>query len=148
MIREGKRLPDNVLDGMTAITEIVPEVDDVMVLYSFGSAANNELNPLSDLDFGILLSLELNKDERFKKHLDLIGKFNDVFNTDEIDLVLMNDAPVRFNYNIIKTGKLLFVRDKLMLADFQEHIIKKYLDFKYYRDDFDSGFLKGIGYHG
>ena len=119
-----------------------------MALYSFGSLVKKELRPLSDLDFGILLAGNLNKNQRFKKYLDLINGFDDVFKTDEIDLVLMNDAPAGFNYNIFKSGKLLYVRDKSGLSDFQERIIKEYLDFKYFRDEFDSGFLERIGYHG
>ena len=148
MIRDGKRLPDDVLESIPVIIEIVSGIEYVEALYSFGSITRNELHPLSDLDFGILLSEKLNRESRIKKHLDLIHKFNDAFKTDEIDLILMNNSPARFNYNIIKTGKLLFVRDKSILANFREHIIKEYLDFKYFRDDFDSGFLKGIGYNG
>jgi len=136
------------LTGLPAIIEIISRDKDISAFYSFGSLINNRLSPLSDLDFGILLSDELNREERFDKHLDLIAGFNSVFKTDEIDLIIMNDAPPRFNYNIIKTGELLFVRDKARVAEFQEYAIKEYLDFKYYKDEFDSFFLKGIGYHG
>ena len=148
MIRDERRLPDNILGRIPVIVKIVSDIDEVVALYSFGSIVKNELRPLSDLDFGVLLTGKLNKYERFKKHLEILGEFNDALKTDEIDLILMNDAPDRFNYNIIKSGKLLFMRDKSKLSDFQERIIKEYLDFKYFRDDFDSGFLTGIGYRG
>jgi uncharacterized protein len=52
--------------------------------------------PLSDLDFAVLVSSRMSQRERFEKHLDLIGAFNSVFRTDEIDLVLLNDAPLKF----------------------------------------------------
>jgi hypothetical protein len=52
---------------------------------------------------------------RFDKHLDLIGKFNEVLKTDEVDLVMMNDAPMRFSHNIIKSGKLMHCANKIEL---------------------------------
>ena len=85
---------------------------------------------------------------RFDKHLDLIGKFNEVLKTDEVDLVMMNDAPMRFSHNIIKSGKLLYCSNKAELSDFIEKTIKLYLDFRFFRDAFDVSFLKGIGYSG
>ena len=148
MIREEKKIPEDVLEKIPTIIEVVSKDNDILALYAFGSLIENKLQPLSDLDFGIVLSTKLSRKENFDKHLDLIGIFNNVFRTDEIDLILMNDAPPRFTYHIIKTGKLLFMGNKGKLAEFQEFVIKHYLDFKYYRDEFDSAFLKGIGYNG
>jgi hypothetical protein len=85
---------------------------------------------------------------RFDKHLDLIGKFNEVLKTDEVDLVMMNDAPMRFSHNIIKSGKLIHCANKIELIDFIEKTIKLYLGFRFFRDTFDDTFLKGIGYSG
>ena len=106
------------------------------------------MKPLSDLDFGILVIPSLARRQRFDKHLELLGVFNKHFETDEIDLVLMNDAPMRYAYNIIKSGKLLFCSDSDTLRDFIEKSVKLYLDFKYFRDEFDKEFLKGVGYYG
>lgn len=148
MIREGRRLPKDVLKKIPDIVARVPENDAVAALFIFGSAAKKQLNPLSDLDFGVLLSPNLNKRERFEKRLELIGIFNETFRTDEIDLVVMNDAPLRFSYNIIKGGELLFCKDRAILVDFVERVVKLYLDFKFFRDDFDKIFLTGVGYCG
>ena len=148
MIREGHQLPENVSDRIPLLIEQIEKDTDIVALYSFGSLATGDLKPLSDLDFGILISSKLGKKERFDKHLDLIGKFNEVLRTDEVDLVMMNDAPMRFSHNIIKSGKLLYCSNKTELSDFIEKTIKLYLDFRFFRDAFDDIFLKGIGYSG
>jgi predicted nucleotidyltransferase len=148
MIREGKPLPADALENMPKITELMAADSDVMAFYSFGSLKQEALKPLSDFDFGVLLSNELDRTQMIDKHLELIGVFNDTFRTDEIDLVLLNDAPMRFAYNIIKSGDLLFCRNKVYLTDFCEQVIKIYLDFKFFRDEFDKAFLKQVGYHG
>ena len=121
---------------------------DVVAFYTFGSLANGKLKPLSDLDFGVLLSNALDRKERFEKSIDLLGVFNSTLKTDEVDLVILNDGPLRFAYNIIKTGNLLFCRDRSQLTDFIEKTIKYFLDFRPARDRFDREFLRGIGYHG
>ena len=111
MIREGRKIP---LDVMTKIPEIVERISkdpEIATLYAFGSLATGDLKPLSDLDFGILVSRLLDKEKRFAKNLDLIGLFTETFRTDEIDLVLMNDAPIRFSYHIVKSGRLLYCAD-------------------------------------
>ena len=148
MIREGYKLPEDVIDRIPVLIERIEKDTDIVALYTFGSLATGDLKPLSDLDFGILVSCNLDKKERFDKHLDLIGKFNEVFKTDEVDLVMMNDAPMRFSHNIIKSGKLLYCSNKTELSDFIEKTIKLYLDFRFFRDAFDDTFLKGIGYSG
>ena len=148
MIREGRKLPGDVMKRVPAIVEKMSQDEEVIALYAFGSVASGVLKPLSDLDFGVLVSVELDKRQRFDKHLELIGVFNETFRTDEVDLVLMNNSPMRFSYNIISKGKLLFYRDKHFLADFCARTIKLYLDFKFLRDNFDNVFLRGMVYRG
>jgi len=148
MIREGHKLPGDVMKRVPAIVEKLSQDEEVIALYAFGSVASGVLKPLSDLDFGVLVSVELDRRQRFDKHLELIGVFNETFRTDEVDLVLMNNAPMRFSYNIISKGKLLFYRDKHFLSDFCARTIKLYLDFKFFRDNFDKVFLRGMGYRG
>jgi predicted nucleotidyltransferase len=148
MIREGRKLPPLVTDRIPVIVEEVSKDSAVVALFSFGSLASGDLKPLSDLDFGVLVSRSLDPRARFEKHLILIGLFNQVFKTDEIDLVLLNDVSIGFSYNIIFSGRLLYCANRPELNDFIERSVKIYLDFKFFRDEFDRAFLEGIGYHG
>jgi len=148
MLREGRKLPPDVTDRIPGLINRLSKDRDIVALFSFGSLAAGDLKPLSDLDFGILVSPTLDRKQRFDKHLELLGLLNEQFESDEIDLVLMNDAPVRFSHNIIKSGKLLFCSDSGALGDFIEKTVKVYLDFRYFRDEFDKEFLKGVGYYG
>ena len=148
MIREGRKLPPLVTDRIPVIIEEVSKDSAVVALFSFGCLAKGALKPLSDLDFAVLVSNNLDPAERFEKHLNLIGLFNQVLKTDEIDLVLLNDLPMGFSFNIIFSGRLLYCRNRPELNDFMEKTVKFYLDFKFFRDEFDRAFLEGIGYHG
>lgn len=140
-------MPD-VQRQVPAAVEKMARDPDVLALFAFGSLAEGKMKLLSDLDFGILLSEDIDRKKRFDKHIDLIRVFNDTFRTDEMDLVILNDGPTRFAYTILKTGKLLFCRDHGRLSDFKEKTVKRSLDFKPVREQFDQMFLEGIGYHG
>jgi predicted nucleotidyltransferase len=148
MIRDGIKLQDDVLERLPGLIQAIKQRSEVVALYSFGSVVKNDLKPLSDLDYAILLSGQLSKRQRFDEHLELIGIFNNVFRTDEIDLIILNDAPLRFCYVILKTGKLIYFRNKDDLIDLRDQVLKYYLDFKYFRDSFDKVFLEGVGYDG
>ena len=148
MLREGHKLLLDVTDRIPGLITRISKDKDIVALFSFGSLASGNLKPLSDLDFGVLVSNKLDRKKRFDKHLNLIGLFNTIFETDEVDLILMNDAPMRFSYNIIKSGKLLFCADVDALTEFIEKTVKVYLDFRYFRDAFDKEFLKRVGYYG
>jgi predicted nucleotidyltransferase len=76
----------------------------MVALFSFGSLAKGELKQLSDLDFAVLFSKKLDHRARLKKHLNLIGLYNQVFKMDEIDLVLLDDVSRGFSYNVIFSG--------------------------------------------
>jgi hypothetical protein len=41
---------------------------------------------------------------------------------------------------VLAEGKLLFCKNNSVLADFIEENTREYLDFKYYRDNFDRNF--------
>lgn len=148
MIRDGKKLPVDVMTRIPALIAALREDRAVVALYAFGSLVHGALKPLSDLDFAVLLSKSIDRRERFNKRMDLIGVFIDTLKTDEIDLIILNDDPLRFAYGVLKSGKLLYCRDRDQLLDFMDKTVKLYLDFRPARRDFDQAFLEGVGYHG
>jgi predicted nucleotidyltransferase len=146
MIREGKTIPPEAMSKLPQLVNAIASDEQVVAMFLIGSAVHCKLKPLSDLDFAVLLSQNLNRRERFEKHLDLIGDFNKLFKTDDIDLVILNDASSRFACHVFKTGRLLHCRDKRTLIDFVEYQRKIFLDFRFFRDRFDEAFERGIGY--
>ena len=126
------KLPNNVLHKIPELIKNLNEDKTVVAFYTFSSAALGNLKPLSDLDFAVLFSDKLSKERIHKKYLDLIGILMDMLETDEFDLVILNTAPMRFAYNILKSGKLEFCNNKDSLIDFTEQTNKMYLDFRFF----------------
>ena len=147
MIKE-KRLQSDVLQKVPKLIEELRACEDVVALFFFGGLAQGKLKPLSDLDFAVLLRLNFDREKMLDRQLDLMGIIARELATDEFDLIILNTAPLRFAYHILKSGKAVFVKDRRQLGDFREHVVKRYLDFRHYRQEFDRSFLRGLGLHG
>jgi len=143
-----KRLPANIEQKLPELSKKLEAHEKVSSFYIFGSLATGNLRPLSDLDFAILLSKGIPKENFFEIELNLREVIESTLKTEEFDLVVLNSAPPGFSYNVLKTGKLLFCKDREQLINFRERVVKYYLDFRYFRDQFTSAFLEGIGYCG
>ena len=139
MIREEK-LPADILDKLHGLPGHIVKDTDICAFLVFGSAATGMLKPLSDVDLAVLFDAEMNKSQLFNKELDLRSTIAQVLETEEFDLVNLNLAPAKFAHNILTDGKLLFCKNNPVLADFIEKNTREYLDFKYYRDEFDRTF--------
>lgn len=63
---------------------------EVLVAYLFGSAARGRPGPLSDVDVAVLLAEDR---EGAGRALDLIGDLAAAAATDDVDLVVLNEAP-------------------------------------------------------
>jgi len=106
--------------------------DFVRVAYLFGSAAQGKAGPLSDVDVGVFMDKRLDKKKMNRKKLMLVNEISDALNTDNFDLVVMNDAPLLLNYNIIKNGRVLKPgKERVQL---ETSLMSRYLDRKFYDD--------------
>ena len=147
MVRDQK-LPGGLQEKIKALTSRVAAVEEVVAFLLFGSAARDELKPLSDMDFAVLLSRNLSREGIEKLRLRLTGLIMEIMATEEFDLVILNTAPTRFSHAVMKEGVLLYIQDRNQLDEFREQNTSRYLDFLYYRREFDKFFLKRMGYHG
>jgi len=143
-------LPEGSIQRIELLRSQFKDETGLVALYLFGSVAEGNVKPLSDIDLAVLLNGKIPKMDQLDKELSLRAKISDILLTDEFDLVVLNSAPVHFAFKIIKDGKLLFCKDEMILTSFIEKTISYYLDFKYYKEEFNSVFLEGLNkkYHG
>jgi len=116
----------------------------IKLTYLFGSVANGKEGKLSDVDIAVLLDDSLSKKERFDLQLKLIGDLSAILKTDNLDLIIMNDAPLSLNYEIIKANYPLFIRNKAEKVDFEANLLSAYLDRRYYEKRASDEFLKKV----
>ena len=114
------------------ISELIPQASeyfkarkDVRFAYLFGSLALGTFNPLSDID----LAVYLKKRKIAEKRLEIIGDLADILKTDEIDLVILNTAPLSLRMRILKQKKILADNAPFFRHKYESYTMRAYFDF-------------------
>ncbi len=143
MIKE-KKLPEDIETNIPSLIDGISKIDEINALILFGSIAKGNRKPLSDIDLALLFKKDVKKEKYPNIEFLVFNIISSTLKTEEFDLIILNNAPPKISYNILKEGKILFVKDKISFIDFKENIIKYYLDFKYYEDEFNRIFLEKL----
>lgn len=98
----------------------------VIAIFLFGSKALKIDGPLSDTDIAILLDKKVPDDLIFRKSVEYESQIIDILpGIKDIEVTLLNNAPIGLQTTILREGKLLFNSNPIFLADFRESIMNK-----------------------
>jgi len=81
------------LDAFRQPLQCLFQQHPVRLAYLFGSQATRRTHPNSDVDIAVLLDESLTSDELFAERLRLLGDLSHIFGTDNVDFVILNEAP-------------------------------------------------------
>ncbi|EHJ01645.1 DNA polymerase beta domain protein region [Clostridium sp. DL-VIII] len=101
--------------------EILKKEFNPIVIYLFGSAAQNRLRDDSDIDIAFLTDNDVNDYECFIKAQELA----DVFNRD-VDLINLNASSTVFKAQVVGTGKIIYCSDETKRMYFEMRAFKSY----------------------
>ena len=125
MIRH-KPLPADIEQRLPALGERLARDPRVLFAYLFGGLAAGRRTPLSDVDVAVHLSPGA---DPVQSKLDLIPLLSDALGTDEIDLVILDEAPLMLRYRILRGRKVLAERDRSRRAAFESRTLREAWDF-------------------
>jgi predicted nucleotidyltransferase len=105
--------------------------DDPRVLgvYAFSSRAEGTAGSSSDIDVAVLLDRALDLAEELRLRATVVEELR----RDDVDLVVLNQAPPLLCYEVLAHGKLLFSWDEELLQEFEERTLREYFDTSYLR---------------
>ena len=109
----------------------------VLAVYLFGSRAMGKKSPLSDTDIGIVFKTIPTSLETRAIYNRLYKIFSELYPDSKLDIVLLQTGPLALQFFAIKDGKILFEEDRRFTADYEDFVIKRYLDFRPVLDFFD-----------
>ncbi len=140
MIRHSP-LPKDILDRIKNAAAYLEQRKDVIFACLFGGLAKGDAKPLSDVDIAVYLDEHV---DRIQAKLDILEDLIDILNTDEIDLIILNQASLSLNMNVLRNNRLLV--DKQPFARHAHHslIMRKYFDYS----RLEAAILKRRFYHG
>jgi len=109
----------------------------IFIVYLFGSKTIERGSPLSDMDIGVVFkNPPWNTDTRglYDTSYKL---FSELYANSKLDIVFLQTAPLALQFFAIKDGKILFEEDPRFTADYENLVLKQYLDFRPVLDFFD-----------
>lgn len=105
-------------------------LDDVVLVYLFGSQARGQGGPLSDVDIAVLLADGAPEAEAFEKRLTLMAEIGHQLGRNDVDVLILNHSPLALAYRVLRDGLLLYCRDEARRVAFTAKTVSMYLDFK------------------
>jgi predicted nucleotidyltransferase len=125
------------------IGEIISRFADVDIAYIFGSFL--ESDKFNDIDVALVVSKELNPYRRFKFAMEVARELEkEIKPRLEFDVKMLNYSPVEFQHEVLKKGKVVFLRDETKRIEYESKLISTYLDFKGMYEFLDKKFLAKV----
>jgi uncharacterized protein YutE (UPF0331/DUF86 family)/predicted nucleotidyltransferase len=107
----------------------------VNAAYLAGSlSTRTSFGHLSDVDIAILLMEQIKSDQFLDYQLYFFSELAKRLESDNIDVVILNQASLLLKLHVIKYGQILFSRDEKLRVLFETKAIMDYLDFKKFDD--------------
>lgn len=125
--------------GFFRFVDFLKEDARVLTAYVFGSYGTERQTIMSDIDIAILFNGELTLFEE----LGYAAEVSSIFQSDKIDIINLNNAPVYLCHEIIYSGTKIFERFPEKTADFVEKVLEEHHDYEFilkkYREDYEQG---------
>ena len=103
----------------------------VNAAYLAGTLSNRtSFGHLTDVDIAILLMEQIKSDQFLDYQLYFFSELAKRLESDNIDVVILNQASLLLKLQVIKYGQILFSRDEKQRISFDTKAIMDYLDFK------------------
>jgi len=134
-----KRLPENILSRIEGLKGHLEDHPEVIFAYLFGGIARHPISPLSDVDIAVYV-----KDPKRFDYLRFYSYLTDCLGTEEVDLVILNKAPISLAGRVLQSRRLLVDKDPFLRHRYESLTIRKFLDFQrlerqYFEWRFQSG---------
>ena len=111
-----------------AVTSCLAARKEVLAAYIFGSVASGRARRDSDVDIAVLVSDKIMRGDSWKYRLESISSLVDALCRDDVDLILLNEAPPLLAHRVLSKGKLILERSASARVAFQVRTVNRYLD--------------------
>ena len=120
---------------------------DVGLVYLHGSRTGTRARADSDVDLAVVFTRRPDPGRIARIHPRLYNLFAAEFperKTGDVDIAYLQDAALAFQFRVIAEGRLLFESDPGVRADYEESVIKQYLDFRPIEAQFSAALMERL----
>ncbi|MEW6213756.1 MAG: nucleotidyltransferase domain-containing protein [Nitrospirota bacterium] len=126
-----ERLPANILSKIPEVKKALVQDNNVIFAYIFGGLAEGKVKPLSDIDISVYLR---NTDSLAEYKLHLFDSLTDALGTSELDLVILNTAPISITGRILQNKQILVDKEPPIRHAYESLTLREFFDFKVKED--------------
>jgi predicted nucleotidyltransferase len=95
-----KKLPDDIRERIERLKDFFLRYPEVIFAYLFGGLTKEKPSPFSDVDIAIYV-----RNPKKFDYLEFYSEITDFLGTEEVDLVVLNTAPIAISGRILKSKK-------------------------------------------
>lgn len=115
---------------------------NVLFAYLFGSAATGRTHPRSDVDIAVFLDPEAGQLDRLQVSLELAGRLESASRVGNVELVVLNDAPLALRGRAVRERRVIFSRDDPSRVAFESRTLREFFDFQIHARPLAQRFLR------
>ncbi|UCH80617.1 MAG: nucleotidyltransferase domain-containing protein [Nitrospiraceae bacterium] len=112
------------------ITDFFRSRKEVSALYLFGSSVKGNRTDDSDIDIAVLIDDRRLKSRNYDNLKKEYYRASPTFSLRPVDIVILNTASPYLKHRILKTGEILFDRNRKLRVNFTTKAIIEYIDFR------------------
>lgn len=120
------KLPENIERLLPKAQAYLQSRSDITFGYLFGSLARGQSTPLSDVDIAVYLS---EGEITIERKMEILGKLMELLETDEIDFVILNTAPLTLRMKILENKTVIVDNAPFLRYAYESVTMRKYFDF-------------------
>ncbi len=118
-------IPEDIYQKIDSLAGFFLKDSNIVFAYLFGGLLKDRPNPLSDVDVAVYV-----KNIKKLDYLDLFNNIANILSTDEIDLVILNTAPLSLTGRIIQNREVLVDKEPFLRHRYESTILREFFDFK------------------
>jgi predicted nucleotidyltransferase len=122
--------------------------EPIEIAYLFGSRARGDAGPLSDVDIAVLAPEDMPDEDQVSLQLRLMTRLMRALRRDDIEVIILNRAPILLQHRVIRVGKVLFCRDELLRSRYEARVLVRYFDSRHLANLYNEGLMKRIATEG
>ena len=116
-------IPRDIQERFGPLARFLKKDPNILFAYLFGGLAAGRRSPLSDVDLALYL-----RDEKKIDALETHGRISQILGTEEIDLIILNQAPISLAGRILQTRKILMDKAPFVRHRYESLVLREFFD--------------------
>ena len=120
------------------LSNVLAEREEILEAYLFGSHARGRARPDSDVDVAVCIDEARADDGYWGYRAELTTALMVALGTNDVDVVVLNDAPILLYHRVLRDGVRLHSRDLRATTRRAGQVLSYYFDFLPQLDKMDA----------